>query len=129
MNDPISNMLTQIRNAQMVKKEAISIPYSDLNFEVARVLKEKGFLKEVDKKGRKNKKKLEIGLRYQDGVPAISGIKKVSKSSQRVYKGYQEIRKIKGGYGISVISTSKGVMADEEAKKKKAGGEIICEVW
>jgi small subunit ribosomal protein S8 len=129
MNDPISNMLTQIRNAQMVKKEAISIPYSDLNFEVARVLKEKGFLKEVDKKGRKNKKKLEIALRYQDGVPAISGIKKVSKSSQRVYKGYQEIRKIKGGYGISVISTSKGVMADEEAKKKKAGGEIICEVW
>jgi len=129
MNDPISNMLTQIRNAQMVKKEAISIPYSDLNFEVARVLKEKGFLKEVNKKGRKNKKKLEIALRYQDGVPAISGIKKVSKSSQRVYKGYQEIRKIKGGYGISVISTSKGVMADEEAKKKKAGGEIICEVW
>ncbi len=129
MSDTISSMLTQIRNAQMAKKETVSIPYSDLKFEVARVLKENGFLKEAEKKGRKNKKKLEIVLKYQEGAPAISGIKKVSKPSQRIYKGCQEIRKIKAGYGISVISTSKGLMAGEEARKKRVGGEIICEVW
>ncbi len=127
--DPISDMLTIIRNAQGFQKEKVVLPFSNLKFEVAKVLEKEGFLGKIDKRGKKEKKKLEILLKYENGAPAISGLKKISKSGQRIYKSHKDIRKIRGGYGIAIISTSKGLMTDKEARKKRLGGEVIAEIW
>ncbi|HHE67530.1 MAG TPA: 30S ribosomal protein S8 [Candidatus Parcubacteria bacterium] len=127
--DPISNMFTKIRNAAAVKKEAVEIPFSYVKYEIAKILKENGFVKEVDKRGRGTKKVIKVVLNYKEGEPVISGIKRVSKPGQRIYKGTREIRPVKSGYGLAIISTPKGLMTDKQAKKAKVGGEIICEVW
>jgi small subunit ribosomal protein S8 len=128
--DPISNMLTSIRNAQAVARQIIDIPFSVLKYEILKIFEKRGFIEKVEKKGVKNKKFIRITLKYNNGVPAISGIKKVSKPGQRIYISAQKIRKVKGGYGLAVISTSKkGLITDTEAKKNNLGGEILCEVW
>jgi small subunit ribosomal protein S8 len=127
--DPVANMLTQIRNAQAVGKKTVEVPYSDFTFEIASLLEKEKFLGKVEKKGRKEKKKIDIALKYKEEIPVISGIRKISKSGQRIYESCKDIKKVKGGYGIAVISTSKGILTDREAKKQKVGGEIICQVW
>jgi len=127
--DPISDMLTQIRNAQAVKKETVNVSFSNLKYEIAKVLEKEGFLKKVGKQGKKTRKKIEIILKYDSGAPVISGLKRISKPGQRIYKKRREIKRVKGGYGKTIISTSKGLMTDREAKKQKLGGEIICEIW
>jgi small subunit ribosomal protein S8 len=127
--DPVSNMLTSIRNAQAVQKDIISVPFSDLKYQIARILAKKGFIEKTEKKGRKTKKFIEIGLKYDNGAPKISGLRKVSKPGQRIYKKFKEIKLVKGGYGMAIISTSKGLMTNKEARKEKLGGEVICEVW
>lgn len=134
--DPIAQMLTSIRNALAVKKEVVVVPFSKIKFEIAKILEREKFIERVEKKKRKIKKGkakpkpvLEIFLKYEKEMPAISGIRRISKPGQRIYLPYREIKKVKGGYGISIISTSKGLMTDKEAKRKKIGGEIICEVW
>lgn len=126
--DPISDMLTIIRNAQAVAHPAVSIPFSNLKYEIAKILEREGFVEKVEKKGRKIKKFIEINLKYDGKKPAISKAKRISKPGQRIYAPYKEIKKIKGGYGFAIISTSAGLMTDKEAKKKKLGGEIICEI-
>lgn len=127
--DPIADMLVSIKNAQTVKKETVKIPFSKIKFEIAKILQKEGYIDKVEEKGR-GKKFLIIYLKYDENKkPAITGVKKISKPGQRVYKGYQEIKKIKGGYGLAVISTSKGLMSDKEAKKQKIGGEVIFEIW
>jgi len=127
--DPVSNMLTSIRNALAVKHSAVSIPFSNLKYEIAKILEKNGFVAKVEKKGKKIKKLLEITLKYDKEAPAISGLKRISKLSQRVYKGAKEMKPVKGGYGIAIISTSKGLMTDKETRKKKLGGEVIAEIW
>ena len=127
--DPIADMLTSIRNAQAVLKETVKIPFSKLKFELAKVLEKSGFVKKVEKKGRGIKKFIEIKLRYEDKVPVISGIKKISKPGQRIYSGAKELKAVRSGYGISIISTSKGLMTNKEARKQNIGGEVICQVW
>jgi small subunit ribosomal protein S8 len=127
--DPISDMLTAIRNAQRVSKDTVSIPFSNLKYEIAKILERERFIGKVERKGRKERKKIEITLKYEDKRPAISGLKRISKSGQRVYKSHNLIKRVKGGYGIAIISTSKGLLADKEARKKKLGGEVICEIW
>jgi len=127
--DPISDMLTQIRNAQAVKKETVNVSFSNLKYEIAKVLEKEGFLKKVGKQGKKTRKKIEIILKYDSGAPVISGLKRISKPGQRIYKKRREIKRVKGGYGKTIISTSKGLMTDREARKQKLGGEVICEVW
>jgi small subunit ribosomal protein S8 len=127
--DPISDMLTSIRNAIGVGKPTVSIPFSNLKYEIARILQRQGFVAEVVKKGRIPKKVIEITLKYNEGKPAISGLKRISKPGQRIYKGFKEIKPVKAGYGIAIISTSKGLMTDKEARKQKLGGEVICEIW
>jgi small subunit ribosomal protein S8 len=127
--DPIGDMLTAILNAQKVKKETLKIPFSKIKLEIAKILKREGYIEEFEEKGR-YKKSILIHLKYdEEGKPGISGVKKISKPGQRIYKGYLEIKRVKGGYGIAIISTSKGLMTDKEARKKKIGGEVICEVW
>ena len=123
--DIISDMLTKIKNAVAVQKPAVDISFSNFKYEIARILGKNGFVENVEKK----KNKIEINLKYNEKVPAISGIKRVSKPSQRIYLPYSKIKKVKGGYGFSIISTSKGLMTDKEARKQKVGGEIICEIW
>ena len=128
--DPISDMLTVIRNAQAVNKEKVIFPFSNFKYEIAAVLEKEGFVKKVEKRGRKDKTKIEIILKYdKTGEPAILGLKKISKPGQRIYKGHKDISAVRSGYGIAIISTPSGLVTDREARKKKIGGEVICEVW
>ena len=124
----IADFLTSIRNAIAVKKIKVKTPFSNLKYEIGKILKREGFIKEVEKKGR-IKKFLIFTLEYKDGNPAISGLRLISKPSQRIYTSWKKIKRVKGGLGIAIISTSQGVMTDREARKKKIGGEIICEIW
>ncbi len=127
--DPIADMLTRIRNGQATLKQEVSIPYSNLKYNIAKILKQEGFVKDVKKAGKKNQKEIKIEIKYKDDAPAIRGSKKISKPGQRIYKSAREIRPVKGGYGTNIISTSQGLMTGEEAKKKNIGGELICEIW
>ena len=127
--DPIADMLTSIRNSIAVKHLTVEVPFSKLKYEVIKILEKNGFIEKSEKKGRKTKKTIQITLKYSDNLPVILGLRKVSKSGQRIYVGSAEIKKVKGGKGISIISTSKGLMIGKEARKQKLGGEIICEVW
>jgi len=129
MTDPITDMLNQIKNAQAVGKTEIFVPLSKIKNEIANIMSKEGFLGEVKKSVKGRLKVLKINLKYDNGVPAMSGFKRVSKPGQRIYERAIEIKKVHGGYGISIISTSKGLMTNKEAKKQKLGGEVICQVW
>jgi len=129
MTDPITDMLNQIRNAQAVEKTEVLIPHSKLKNEIAMILSKEGFVGEVKKSVKAGQKALKIVLKYDNGIPAIAGIQRVSKPGQRIYERMVEIKKVHGGYGVSVVSTSKGLMTNKEARKQKLGGEIICKVW
>jgi small subunit ribosomal protein S8 len=124
-----TDLLTQIKNAQAVKKEAIKIAFSNTDFIIAELLVKHDYLKEATKKGRMPKRVIEIILKYKDGKGVINGIKFISKPSRKIYMGYREIRPIKQGYGLRIISTSKGIMTDKEAKKMKLGGEVLFDIW
>jgi len=133
MTDPISDMLIRIKNAQMAKKEQVLFPYSKMKFAVATVLKESGFINDIEKRSKKLNKSeqdyLNITLKYQDNEGAISDIKIISKPSRRMYIKASEIRAVRSGYGIMIVSTSKGIMTSKNARKEKLGGEALCEVW
>lgn len=129
MVDPITDMLNRIRNSQDVLHPQVEIPFSLLKYEIAKILEKKGFVEKASKLGKKEKKTIEIVLKYENKVPAISGLKRISKPGQRIYFKSKKIRKVKGGYGISIVSTSKGLMTGKEARRQKLGGEILCEIW
>lgn len=127
--DPISDMLTVIRNALIVKRPTVSVPFASFKYEIAKILEKQGFVEKIEKKGKRSKRFIEITLKYNDGVPAILGLKRISKPGQRIYVSWQKIKKVKRGYGIAILSTSKGLMTDKEARKNKIGGEVLCEIW
>lgn len=129
LQDPIADMLTCIRNAQMMGIQNISMPHSSLKNEILKVLQDEGFVSkyEVVEAG-KNKKQLQVTLKYYQGRPVIEKIKRVSRPALRVYKGYEQIPLVRGGLGISIISTPKGVMSDKAARAEKVGGEVLCTV-
>jgi small subunit ribosomal protein S8 len=129
MTDPITDMLNQIRNAEAVAKTDIAIPFSKLKNEIANLLAKEEFVGEVKKVAKGKNKILKITLRYDAGVPAIEGAKRVSKPGQRIYTKANEIKKVRGGFGVSIISTPKGLMSGYEARKAKLGGEVLLEVW
>ncbi len=126
-------MLTQLKNAQARSQSEIVLPFSKIKLAIASILQEKGFIESVEKKKRKTKKSefdtLSIKLKYNNGVGAIDDIKLISKPSRKVYAGKGELKMVKSGYGISVVSTSKGVMSGENAKKAGLGGEVLFEIW
>lgn len=123
--DPVANMLTIIRNGQMAQKEAVKVPYSNFKFELAKFLSELGFLGKVDKAGKKEKRYLEINLKYDGSKQgAISKIQRVSKPSRKTYGSYLDLRWPSGS--VLVVSTSKGLMTADKARKNKLGGELIC---
>ncbi|MDP3995639.1 MAG: 30S ribosomal protein S8 [bacterium] len=129
MTDPIADMLNRIKNAQVVGHPMVEMPFSNLKYEIAKILEKNGFVEKIEKKGRKAKKTMEIVLKYNDKTPAVLGVKRVSKPGQRIYLASLRIRKVRDGYGMAIISTSKGLMTNWEARKQKLGGEIICEIW
>ncbi len=129
MVDPIADMLNRLVNAQAVKAETVEVPFSQLKYIIAKVLERKGYVKNVDFKGKRIRKIMEISLKYESGVSRITGVKRISKPGQRIYKAAKELKKVQNGRGIAVISTSKGLMTDQEARREHAGGEVLCEVW
>jgi len=129
MTDPITDMLNQIKNAEAVGKTEVLVPLSKLKNEIAMILLKEGFVGEIRKAVKGKIKVLKISLKYDEGMPAITGFKRVSKPGQRIYEGFSKIKKVHGGYGISVVSTSKGLMTNKDARRQKIGGEIICQVW
>jgi len=127
--DVIADMLTIIRNAQAVNKEAVSIPYSKVKMSIAEILAKEGFIKDAARRGKKNRRTISVSLKYdEDGVPAVMHIGRVSKLSKRVYLPLKQIRPVRRGCGIQILTTPKGILTNKEAKKEKVGGEVICEV-
>lgn len=129
MTDPITDMFNQIRNAKSVAKTEVVLPLSNIKYEIAKILAKSNFVTEVKKTTKGKLKVLKIVLKYDDGVSAITDMRRVSKPGQRIYAKTSEIKRVKGGYGMSIISTPKGLMTNTEARKAKLGGEVICEVW
>lgn len=129
MTDPIADILNRIRNAQLAKLPSLEVPFSSLKQELAKILAKEGFIEGVETKERKEKRILELTLKYREGVPAISGLKRISKPGQRIYLNSKKIKKVRGGYGIAILSTPKGLLTNKEARKEKVGGELLCEVW
>ena len=130
MTDPIGDMLTRIRNAGRVRHAQTTCPASKLKHAVATVLSDEGFITGVRTEEAGKKPILVLDLRYDDsGETIIDGIRRVSKPGRRVYVGAAEVPKVRNGIGIAVISTSKGVMTDHDARAQKLGGEVLCEVW
>jgi len=128
--DPISDMLIQIKNATMVKKPAVSVPFSNIKMEIAKVLQREGYIKSAIKKGKKVKKVLACDLVYgEKGESKITDVLRVSKLSRRVYIGVKELRPVRQGSGLMVISTPKGIMTDKEAKAANVGGEVLFKIW
>ncbi len=126
-------MFAQIKNAQAVRHERVSIPFSKIKYQIALILKEKGFVTDIEKKKKKMKKSeveyMDVILKYADGSGAISDISLVSKPSRRMYIKKDEVRPVKNGYGIGILSTPKGILAADDARKIGVGGEYICNVW
>ncbi len=128
--DPIADMLIRIRNAQAVGKQTVDIPFSSIKHSIALCLEKEGFIEKVLKKRKEKKRFFRIVLGYdKEGTPVITQIKRVSSPGQRIYRKSKDMKRVKGGRGISIISTSKGIMTNKDAKSKELGGEVICEVW
>jgi len=123
--DPVANMLVSVKNGYLAKKTQVSVPFSKFKYEIAKVLESEKFVAKVVK----GNNQILIDLLYESGKPKITDIKRVSKLGLRVYEKGKNIKKIKGGRGILIITTSKGLMTGKDAKEKKLGGEVVCRVW
>ena len=130
MNDPIADMLTRIRNAQVAKHDAVVLPASNAKKAIAKILLAEGYVKSVDFVDDGPQGSIKIALKYVGGKqPVIAGLKKISKPGLRVYAKGDELPKVLGGLGIAIISTSKGLMTDKEARKQMIGGEVLAYIW
>jgi len=129
LTDPISDMLTRIRNASRVRKTETTLPYSKMKFAIAKILKTEGYIKGVEVEGEGVKKTLVITLKYNDKAPTFESIKRISTPGRRVYQKADELQSVLSGLGMSIISTSNGLMTNKEARSRKLGGEVICEIF
>ncbi|GAC1412185.1 MAG: 30S ribosomal protein S8 [Candidatus Doudnabacteria bacterium] len=126
--DPISDMLTRIRNASATRKSEVVMPYSKLKHNLASILQKEGFITSVSER-QGLIKELEIKLKYDGVEPVVTDLQRVSKPGQRIYAPSDKIPRANGGLGVTILSTSKGLMTDRDARKQKFGGEVICQVW
>ena len=126
MSDPIADLLTRIRNAQMVSKTTVSAPASKVKVAIAQVLKDEGYIDGFQVKTEGGKSELEIALKYYAGRPVIERIERVSRPDLRIYKGSNDIPRVMNGLGVAIVSTSKGVMTDRKARAAGIGGELLC---
>ncbi len=129
VTDPIADFLTRIRNAARAKKIRVDIPASNMKKSLAEILKKQNFIKDYIVVEDNKQNLLRIQLKYTDGISAISGLKKISTPGLRVYKDSRELPRVFNGLGVAVISTSKGLLTDKEAKTQSIGGEVICYIW
>lgn len=131
MTDPISDLLTRIRNAHLVNHDQLTVPASNLKLEVCRILKEQGYIDDYSEEGDDPiSRQIRIALRYgSDGVPAIRRLQRVSKPGRRVYVRAGDLKPTLNGLGVGIVSTSKGLLTDSEAREQQVGGEVLCEVW
>lgn len=129
MSDPISDFLTIIRNAYHAGKETCETRYSKLHLRIAEILKEEGYIQSVEKIDLDGKQSLVLSLKYVNEVPALTGIKRVSTPGRRMYFQSRDIPRTLGGLGISILTTSRGILKDREARQQNVGGELICSIW
>ena len=131
MTDPVADLLSRIRTAYMAKHDRLDVPLSKVKLEVCRILKEQGYVESFELLDSDSvKRQVRIYLRYApNGEPLIRSIKRISKPGRRVYKGAEEIRPVLNGLGVGIISTSQGLLTDSQARQRRVGGEVLCEVW
>ena len=130
VNDPIADMLTRIRNAQIARHDSVVIPASNIKKAIAKILLDEGYVKSVENMADGLQGSIKIGLKYQEKKqPVIVGLKRISKPGLRVYATCEELPKVLGGLGIAIVSTSKGLMTDKAARKENMGGEVLCYIW
>ena len=129
VTDPIADMLTRIRNGITARHDSVLIPASKMKMSIARALKDEGFIADYSVLKGSPQRMIKVTLKYVDGQPALVGIERMSKPGLRVYVGRGEIPRVYGGLGITIVSTSKGVMTGQEAWRKNLGGELLCSVW
>ena len=131
INDPIADMLTRIRNAQVARHDAVTLPASNTKKAIAKILLDEGYIKSYDVVDDGLQGSIKITLKYMNGksTPVIAGLKRISKPGLRVYARCEELPKVLGGLGVAIISTSKGLMTDRAARKENLGGEVLCYIW
>lgn len=126
MSDPVSDMLTRIRNAQMVRRTIVTMPSSKLKVSIAQVLKDEGYIDDFVIRPNTGKPELDINLKYYAGAPVIEKIERVSRPGLRIYRGRDDIPRVMNGLGVAIVSTSRGVMTDRKARAAGVGGEVLC---
>jgi small subunit ribosomal protein S8 len=126
MTDPVSDMLTRIRNAQMVRRPVVCMPSSKLKVSIAQVLKDEGYIEDFAVRPNDGKPEMDISLKYYAGAPVIEKIERVSRPGLRIYRGRDDIPKVMNGLGVAIVSTSRGVMTDRKARAAGVGGEVLC---
>jgi len=129
VTDPIADLLTRIRNASLAKKRRVEIPSSKMKLSLVEILKQQNFIEEYNLVEDNKQNVIDVKLKYIDGKAVISGLKKISKPGLRVYEGADTLPRVLNGLGIAVISTSKGLMTEKQARKESIGGEVICHIW
>ncbi|MDX9714880.1 MAG: 30S ribosomal protein S8 [Dissulfurispiraceae bacterium] len=130
LTDPIADMLTRMRNALLIRNEKLDIPASKIKVEIAKILKEEGFIKSYKIIKDKKQGSLRLTLKYtSEGEPVMTGLQKISKPGRRVYVGKDEIPRVIGGVGIAVLTTSKGILTDKKCRNEGLGGEVLCYIW
>jgi small subunit ribosomal protein S8 len=129
LSDPVADYLARVRNAISAKHDKVDIPASRVKVEITRILKEEGFIQNYKIQEDKVQGTIRVFLKYSDGSPVITGLKQVSKPGRRVYAHKDKVPKVVGGLGISIISTSRGIMTGDQSHKVGVGGEVLCQVW
>lgn len=131
MTDPISDMLTRVRNAAMARAHVVEMPMSKMKFAIAKILESRGYLAAVESVSDKatSREVLRLTLSYAEGMPVVSDLKRISKPGRRVYVKADDVTSVRSGYGLSIISTPNGLMTGDDARKRRLGGELICEVY
>ena len=129
VTDPIADLLTRVRNAIKAKKRRVDIPSSNMKKDIVDILKDQKYINDYIVMEDKKQNVIRVALKYSNGVSAISGLKKISVPGLRNYAGVEDLPRVLNGYGIAIVSTSKGIMTDRQARRENVGGEVLCEVW
>ncbi|WP_392445391.1 30S ribosomal protein S8 [Sneathia vaginalis] len=129
LTDPIADMLTRIRNANVAKHATVAVPFSRIKESIANILKNEGYIVDYEIKEEGTKKDIVVTLKFVDGEEVVKGLRRISKPGRRVYSSVDNLPKVLGGLGIAIVSTPKGVLTDKECRKHSVGGEVLCYVW
>lgn len=127
--DGIADLIVRIKNASDARKESVTIPHSKMKVAILDVLEKNGYVKDIVKKGKKIHKSIEVGLVYDEYGPRVKGVERVSHLSKRIYAGAKDLKAVKQGHGMLIVTTPKGIMTDAEARKQKVGGELLFKIW